>query len=160
MKERNLTKKEKQFCLYFSVLRNAREAACAAGFVMPGATGNLILQKEAVRKEIGRLSADLEDRDEVKAGFRRLAFGSTADCLKLLFKEDVSDDELEKLDLFNISEIKKAKNGAIEIKFFDRIKAMEYLSDCENAHENDDAVPFYEAIKKGADAINCVRFDE
>lgn len=160
MKENKLSKKEMLFCRLYSTHRNAREAAALAGYLLPSASGNLLMQKENVRKEINRISADFADADEICAGFRRLAFGSTADCMKMLFKEDFTDEELEQLDLFNISEIKKAKNGAIEIKFFDRIKALEYLSACENAHEGDDALPFYEAIKKGADAINFARYDE
>ncbi|MBQ7580621.1 MAG: terminase small subunit [Clostridia bacterium] len=160
MKDKKLSKKERLFCLYFSSMRNAREAACSAGYVMPFASGAALLQKESIKKEIERLSTEKNVSDEVGAGFRRLAFGSPADCIKLLFREEMTDDELEKLDLFNLSEIKKAKNGSIEIKFFDRIKAMEHLSACENAHESDEALPFYEAIRKGADAINGVRFDE
>lgn len=160
MKEKRLSKKEKLFCLYYCSLRNARESASLAGYVLPVSSGNTLLQKDAVKKEIARLSALNCDGEEVKAGFRRLAFGSPADCLKILFKEEMSDEEIERLDLFNISEIKKAKNGAIEIKFFDRIKAMEHLSACENAHKENEAIPFYEAIRKGADAISCVRFDE
>ena len=160
MKETQLSKKEKLFCQIFSTHRNAREAAALAGYIVPFASGNLLLQKDAVRNEIIRISERNFDSDEVKAGFRRLAFGSTADCVKLLFKDEISDEEIEKLDLFNVSEIKKAKNGAIELKFFDRLKAMEQLSVCENTHDDDSAQPFYEAIRKGADAIRRVGFDE
>ena len=160
MKEKKLTKKEKLFCLFYCETRNSREAALAAGYILPSASGAKLLQKDSIRKEINNISSKASDSFEVQAGFRRLAFGSPADCIKMLFKEEMTDDELERLDLFNISEIKKAKNGAIEIKFFDRIKAMEHLSACGNAHDGDEALPFYEAIQKGADAINCVRFDE
>lgn len=160
MKEKKLSKKEKLFCLFYCELRNAREAASAAGYIMPSASGGKLLQNDGIIEEINRISSKTCDDFEIRAGFRRLAFGSPADSVKLLFREDISDSELETLDLFNISEIKKAKNGSIEIKFFDRIKAMEHLSACENAHDGDEALPFYEAIRKGADAINGVRFDE
>ena len=36
---------------------------------------------------------------------------------------------LAKADLFNVSEIKRIKGGGVEIKFFDRQKALERLSD-------------------------------
>ena len=58
-------------------------------------------------------------------GYERLALGKVTDAIKLLYCENLSDDEIEKLDLTNISEIKKPKDGAMEIKFFDRLKALE-----------------------------------
>ena len=160
MKEKTLSKKEKLFCSYFSVLRNAREAACLSGYLLPFATGNMLLQKNSIQKEISKISENYPVSDEVKAGFRRLAFGSTADCIKLVFRDDISDEDIESFDLFNVSEIKKAKNGNVEIKFFDRIKAMEHLLNCENTHNNDSAVEFFEAIQKGANAIKSVGLNE
>lgn len=160
MKEKTLSKKEKLFCSYFSVLRNARESAALSGYILPFTTGNMLLQKSSVKKEIDLLTSKYPDCDEVKAGFRRLAFGSTADCIKLVFKDDIKDEDIESFDLFNISEIKKAKNGNVEIKFFDRIKAMEHLLNCENTHNNDSAVEFFEAIQKGANAIKSVGLNE
>lgn len=58
-------------------------------------------------------------------GYERLALGKVTDAIKLLYCENLSDDEIEKLDLTNIAEIKKPKDGAMEIKFFDRLKALE-----------------------------------
>lgn len=57
------------------------------------------------------------------------------------------------MDLFNISEIKRVKGGGMEIKFFDRIKALEKL---ENSDVNgfNDAVPFYQALEQGVKALD------
>ena len=159
MKEKTLSKKEKLFCTYFSSLRNAREAAALSGYLLPNQTGKVLLQKSSIKNEIERISS-LPTSEEIVAGYRRIAFGSPSDCIKLIFKESVTDEELEQLDLFNISEIKKAKSGNIEIKFFDRIKALEHLENCENTHNTQTALPFYEAIRKGAEAIKMTRFDE
>lgn len=160
MKEKTLSKKEKLFCHYFFAFRNARDAAAMSGYLLPFASGNMLLQKSQIKNEIKKISENYFDSDEVKAGLRRLAFGSACDCVKILFKDDISDDELETLDLFNISEIKKAKNGSIEIKFFDRLKALEHLSVCENTRSENSAQPFFEAIRKGANAIGGARLDE
>ena len=61
-------------------------------------------------------------------GLERLAFGSSADAVKLVLSENVPDeDELGRLNLFNVSEIKKVKGGGVEVKFSDRQKALEKL---------------------------------
>ncbi|CDD52605.1 terminase small subunit [Ruminococcus sp. CAG:379] len=39
----------------------------------------------------------------------------------------MSGEQLSRLDLFNVSEIKKVKGGGLEIKFFDRQKALERM---------------------------------
>jgi hypothetical protein len=47
---------------------------------------------------------------------------------------------MESLELFNVSEIKKPKGGGIEIKFFDRLKALEHLEALANGSKDDDRV--------------------
>ena len=64
-------------------------------------------------------------RKRVLLGYERLAFGSTSDAFRLLMSEGELD--VQTLDLYNVSEIKKPKDGAMEIKFFDRLKALEKL---------------------------------
>lgn len=50
-------------------------------------------------------------------GYERLAFGSIADCVQLLYMDKPTLQDLEGMDLFMISEIKRPKDGAMEIKF-------------------------------------------
>lgn len=90
---------------------------------------------------------------EVRAGLRRIAFSSSADAIKLLFSENLDGVDVESLDLFNIAEIKRPKTGGLEIKFFDRIKALEKLGDISDSAENDSARPFYNALEKSAAAL-------
>ena len=86
-------------------------------------------------------------------GYERLAFGSIADCIQLLYMEAPTLQRLEAMDLFMISEIKKPKDGAMEIKFFDRIKALEKLSEAqEDTHEK--SLPFYRALERSADMLS------
>ncbi|MDE6149040.1 MAG: terminase small subunit, partial [Ruminococcus sp.] len=65
----------------------------------------------------------------VISGLERLAFGSTNDAVSLIFAEDVTPAKIRQADLYNVSEIKKIKGGGVEIKFFDRQKAMEKLAE-------------------------------
>mgnify|MGYP006932865294 CR=1 FL=1 len=46
---------------------------------------------------------------------------------ELIFSKEPGEAELGSMDLFMISEIKKPKDGSLEIKFFDRLKALEKL---------------------------------
>jgi hypothetical protein len=61
---------------------------------------------------------------------------------------------MEGLELFNVSEIKRPKGGGIEIKFFDRMKALERLGEmCDGGKGDDSALPFYLALEKSASAL-------
>jgi hypothetical protein len=53
-----------------------------------------------------------------------------------------------------VSEIKKPKEGALEIKFFDRFKALEKLA--EETNDDKKSLPFYEALENGAKALGNV----
>ena len=91
---------------------------------------------------------------DVTEGFRRLAFGDIQDAVKLLFEtEENILSSLPSLDLFNISEIKRQKGGGMEIKFFDRIKALEKLREITGADERQTALSFYDALEKSAGRI-------
>ena len=82
-------------------------------------------------------------------GLRYLAFGDIQDAITLLFESDENIlNILPKLDLFNVSEIKRPKGGGMEIKFFDRLKALEKLSCAVDSSEKNKAVSFYEALEK------------
>lgn len=88
-------------------------------------------------------------------GFRRLAFGDIQDAVKLLFEtEENILSSLPSLDLFNISEIKRQKGGGMEIKFFDRVKALEKLREITGADERQTALSFYDALEKSASRIS------
>ena len=69
-------------------------------------------------------------KSEIEAGLRRLAFGGVSDGVKLLLHSDeMSDRQLKRLDLFNVSDLKRSSGGVTEIKFYDRLKALEQLAD-------------------------------
>lgn len=70
---------------------------------------------------------DEKARRRIRKGYERLAFGGIADAVRLLFTEEPDLAALGKMDLYNIAEIKRPKGGGMEIKFFDRIKALQCL---------------------------------
>lgn len=154
MKRTGLTQREKDFCRRYISCGNASEAAAAAGYAKaPHKSGEELLSREDITAEIGRLCALKKQTatELARVGYQRLAFGSIADAVSLLYMDDPTAAELEKMDLFSVSEIKRPKDGSMEIKFFDRLKALEKLS--EGAKEESGAAPIYDAIVRGAMAL-------
>ncbi len=153
MNEKKLTKKEDDFCRWYTQLRNPREAALKAGYtLMPEHAALHLLSKERIRERISCLEKELLTSDTlISAGLRRLAFGSTADAVKLILSagSDKSPD-IESLDLFNVSEIKYTCGKGMEIKFFDRLKALEKLNEITDSTTQNSALSFYEAIERSA----------
>lgn len=163
MKQKGLTKREKEFCRQYICLGDSKTAAASAGYSKnPEVKGEELLCREDIMAEICRLchlkkqtSAEL-----ARTGYRRLAFGSIADAVSLLYMDSPTASQLEKMDLFSIAEIKRPKDGSMEIKFFDRLKALEKLT--EGTQEERGVSPVYEAILQGALALRSseVKSDE
>ena len=65
--------------------------------------------------------------------------------------ENPSREQLEHMDLFLVSEIKRPKDGSMEIKFFDRLKALEKLTD--DSEKEAKETPSNDGIAKGAEAL-------
>ncbi|MDE6784066.1 MAG: terminase small subunit [Ruminococcus sp.] len=115
---------------------NPEEAAVRAGYTKETAlsTAAKLLKNPQNRKMIAELRNVFSDSSPVKAGLKRLAFGSCKDAVILAFAEGLPPSHvIEKLDLFNVSEIKRDKNGGVEIKLCDRLKALEKLYEIENS---------------------------
>lgn len=152
MKE--LTSKEKLFCTYYSLGRCGREAAVKSGYIFPEKSAAKLLKRRDIAEEIEHLDKQREaTQNDIAIGYQRLAFGCISDAVCLLFSDEVSRDEIEKMDLFNVSEIKRKKGGDIEIKFFDRLKALEKLSDLGSVQRDNEESSIYSAIEKGAKAL-------
>lgn len=153
MNEKKLTKKEDEFCLWYIRLRNPREAALRAGYaLMPEYAALHLLSKEKIREKISRLEKEILTNDKlVPTGLERLAFGSSSDAVKLILTAGTDNSpDIDSLDLFNVSEIKYTCGKGMEIKFFDRLKALEKLSEISGSTAEDSAVSFYEAIERSA----------
>lgn len=157
MKDKTLTQKENLFCTYYSIKRNAAEAAMRAGYnVMPERTAMKLLKREGIKKRIAELVKENGAcSNEVEAGLRRIAFGLNADALKIALSEDFNTEELKSMDLFGISEIKVSRGKGVEIKFFDRIKALEKLSLIIKENADNPSDSFLRAIEEGADALRA-----
>lgn len=88
-----------------------------------------------------------------KQVLRKLALGSVTDAVRLLLCSDsLSGSELEKMDLLCVSAMKSSGGKICEIKFCDRLKALQMLSEVES--EKGNAVSdFTQALKAGAEKL-------
>ena len=147
--QEKLSAKEALFCEYCKILGSPREAAARAGYPFPEKSGMKLLRK----KRIKRALEESVETPTVTAleGLRRIAFGSVCDAVYLCTcGQTISRETLETLDLFSVSELKFTKSGGIEVKFFDRLKALDLLSSASVNVASDSAEPFYLALAEGA----------
>lgn len=129
------------FCCWYVMLGNAAEAAEKAGFPKENALSEAVkcLRSQECRKTISSLRELLSDSGNVAAGLKRLAFGKCTDAVYLVFADELPPPSvIEGLDLFNVSEIKRVKGGGVEVKLFDRLKALEKLFELENTCSDHD----------------------
>ncbi len=134
MSEKNMDKRRYNFCCCYAVSGNPEEAAIKAGVPQNTAFefAAECLRDPQCRKLITEMTGVFSDISSVKAGLRRLAFGSCKDAVTLAFAEELPPaDVIGKMDLFNVSEIKRVKGGGVEIRLFDRMKALEKLYELE-----------------------------
>ncbi len=90
--------------------------------------------------------------DRVLTGLNKLAFGKVNDAARLVFSDELPPPEvLAKMNLFNVSEIKRDKGGGVEVHFFDRQKALERLYEYAHAGENGEAAESLLHALTGAD---------
>ena len=155
--ESKLKPKERLFCFYYCQSRSPRMAAANAGYgIFAKKASARLLRRNDIQSEIERIDSSMPvTQSEVVSGLRNLAFGSAADAFQLLLGSDgdFSTEQIENLDLLNISEIKRPKGGGMEIKFFDRLKALEKLWELSSSQGVNDTPAFYNAIEKSAAAL-------
>ncbi len=93
-----------------------------------------------------------KETDKVRKGLEQLAFGKVNDAVRLVFAEEIpSQTVLSRMNLFNVSSIKRVKGGGVEVQFFDRQKALERLYDYAHAGQNGDTAESLLEALTGAD---------
>ncbi len=155
MRNKSLSQREKDFCRFFAMCGNSEEAAVKAGYTKnPQKEGERLICRSDICDEIASLGKQNQKimQSLAQIGYQRLAFGNIADAVSLLFMENPPSEQLKDMDLFSVSEIKKPKDGAMEIKFFDRLKALEKF-EILSLSSSGDKNPLYEALNKGAEKL-------
>lgn len=150
--------REKDFCRLMTAYADPLKAAREAGYKNPDRASIELMTRDDISGEISRLSENVRSIYERSAvcGLYRLAYGGIGDPLTLLYRNDLTDEELGSLDLLNVSEIKRTKDKSIEIKFFDRIKAVEKLNEILGADTTKrEGGGLIDAILRSAEALGA-----
>ncbi len=154
---KEMSAKEALFCEYYKILHSPREAAARAGYTFPERSGIRLLKKAAVKRFVEDKGSEASD---AVCGLHRIAFGSITDAVYLCTRGEVPDREaLETLDLFMVSEIKFSKSGGIEIKFFDRLKALDLLA-AQTVSGGSKAESFFHALRDSAKGLTFGTVEE
>ena len=157
MEHKRDAERKERFCLFYHRTGNAKEAALAAGYPPRSAerTALSLLEENRVKKRLAALAAgeSSAERELLLAGVRRLAFGSVNDAVRFcLDRESLVPGDLQKLDLFCLSELKVTDKG-LEMKFFDRLKALTLLRELCGGTAEAERSSFYDALERGAAAL-------
>ena len=151
------------FCNFYLKTGNPKEAAVLAGYKSCAERKAMqILSIPAVKKKIDELYKEKKKNFAYSAaiGYERLAFGNISDAIKLVFAENINFEEIEKMNLFNICEIKKPRDGAMEIKFFDRLRALEKLEQINHGSSSQEE-SFYKTLENSIENLSTNKlYDE
>ena len=146
---KRLTKKEKAFCVGFINSGDIAEAEAYSGVN----NGKALLCRAEIRDELKRLSKVYNESVAYTAGagLKKLAMGSASDAVRLLYEDSPSAETLANMNLFMVSEIRRKEN-CVEIKFFDRLKALAQLG--ESAEQSSSGAGLYDALMAGAMSLD------
>ena len=116
-----------RFCIELFACGSPREAARRAG-IDESAGIKLSLTRRVQKRLAGYYKSRELTLYRAREGLERLAFGRINDAVELALSGDEENfSRFDGADLFAVSEIKRVKGGGVEIKFFDRLKAIEQL---------------------------------
>ena len=91
----------------------------------------------------------MESREEVLRKIEELAMGRVNDAVRRAFLTEKELGEIGKLDLSAVTEFKRSSNGTVELKFVDRLAALQWL--LERVGEDPRAERWFEALEKGTE---------
>ncbi len=151
-----MKKKEKEFCRLTVVTGNPRTAALRAGYRHPDEAWPELVTRSDIAAEIRRVTREVSKvfRDTLLCAVFRLMTAENNDAVRLLYHEQMSDEEIADMNLAGVAEIKRTKDKSVEIKFFDRIKALDRLGELNDAASDGAGGGLLEAMRLSAQALH------
>ena len=67
-------------------------------------------------------------RERVVQKMYEMALGRANDAVRLAYYKEPTEEEVKKLDLGAVAEFRRSNLGSVEIKFVDRVKALQALA--------------------------------
>ncbi|MCM1022473.1 MAG: terminase small subunit [Prevotella sp.] len=155
-----LTRNQKRFLYGYMKTGSIEESAALCGIPPDRAyeEGIKILDHPQAMEFVTNLSLTEKrfaekSSDKIEESLNRLIGGRINDAVILARAdpETLTEADIRGLDLYNVSELKFGK-GVCEIKFADRLKAIEKLNEIRNVRASDgEARSFFDAIAGAAD---------
>ena len=125
-----MKKKEKLFCRLTAVTGDPRTAAQRAGYKRPDEAWPELISRPDTAAEIRRVTREVGGvlKETLLCAACRQMSAENTDAVRLLYHEQMSDEALSGLNLSGVAEIKRTKDKSVEIKFFDKVKALSVLN--------------------------------
>ena len=90
-------------------------------------------------------------REDVIEALKEIAFGRVNCGVELAYLEDPTAERIRKMDLSTVAEFKRGANGAVEIKFVDRVKALGALYEMLGGGDENEAAEFLQALEQAGE---------
>ncbi len=129
MDKEYLSERKKRFCSAY--LRTMDPWAAAAEAGARAEDGFSLLQDERVKRRLESMRSAAADqilREDVVRRLCELAFGRSSDAIRLAMQGGEAADP-RSLDLSAVAEFRRTDKGGVEIKFLDRIRALQALGE-------------------------------
>ena len=88
----------------------------------------------------------LKSRKELIAYLRKLARWKNNDVVKLAFLEPERIDEVDKLDLAGVVELKRNANGTFEARFVDKVRVLAMLRELMDERQDGELEDFLNSL--------------
>lgn len=89
------------------------------------------------------------DRQEIVKELRRLIKSRHNDAVKLAWLGQEAVQDIDKLDLRGVVEVRRSEKGCFEVKFVDQLKALELLERLCSREDSADLDAFLEGLRDG-----------
>lgn len=89
------------------------------------------------------------ERQEIMEELHKLIRSRNNDAVRLAWLGPEDAGKIGKLDLQGVVEVKRSEKGAFEVKFVDKLKALELLERLSAGDEGEDLDAFLEGLRDG-----------
>lgn len=140
------------FCRVYLQTMDPQTAANAAGY----ANGYKKLEEPKIREKLDAMriaAADQIRREDAVRRLTELAFGRANDAVTMAAAWSAGQRaDLGRLELSAISELKMTEKG-VEVKFIDRVKALDALCKLLGDGSHQEVQDFFQALEEAGDAL-------
>ena len=90
-------------------------------------------------------------QEDVIEALKKIAFGKANHGVELAYLEKATPQRVQRMDLSAVAEFKRGANGAVEVKFVDRVKALSVLYEMLGSGGEDETEEFLQALEQAGE---------